>query len=500
MKIKDFLQWLDGFLNLEASRNVAQKSSLWLENTRALCDYLGNPQDSYKIIHIAGSKGKGSTAAFAASILKAQGLRTGLYMSPHIMDFRERVTMALDFLQEDIYEEAADAVFKAVNFLQGCANSCDSEKESLIEPNNKDAISTMSHPVITHPFTWFEVVSAFALLCFKIARCDWVVLEVGLGGLLDCTNIVNPAVSVITTIEREHTQFLGNTIKEIATQKAGIIKPHVPCVIGQQRYEDALDVFRKKCKELDSPLYEVATYYNGDEDATRPIDRVSFTCHTLQIAVDTPIKMIGKEQCDNAITTAIATKIALPTLTNDALNAGLSKTTLMARFEMVNIKKSAIDKLRYEGKSIAQKDIVQILPINQKTPSDDLSYSDSDRQLVIDGAHTPFSVKYTVDTLKEVFRGKPFDVLFACAADKDIGGIAKALSSAKNITITKLPSTRYSDPAVILKALGKGLIIEDVKEALFHALSSGNVLLIVGSFYLAAAVRQILDLDVRWSL
>ena len=192
MKLSDFLKWLDGFLNFEKAQT---KNIFWLDTMRFLCARLGNPQDSIRCIHVAGSKGKGSVCAMSASIIESAGYSCGLYMSPHIVDFRERVTTPHGFFDDSIYESASKELYETV---------CEIPKDEL--PGSRR-------------FTWFELVTAFAFLCFRNAKVDFAVYETGLGGRLDSTNVVMPLVSVLMPIELEHTEFLGGSIEKIAAEK-----------------------------------------------------------------------------------------------------------------------------------------------------------------------------------------------------------------------------------------------------------------------------------------
>lgn len=502
MTLDEFQKYLNNFLNLEKSRNVTNKNDIWLDNTRLLCKQLNNPENSYKIIHIAGSKGKGSTATLCSNILKAAGCKCGLYLSPHVTDFRERVTISGEFLPNNIYEEAADKVVDAVkkissNFKQidkqikiPCndnktspnvgqnqnyknynskidnVNNANMVKQSLCRNNisSNDNVNNRGEDAtyfkcLKHirNFTWFELVTVFAFECFKIARCDWVVLEVGMGGLLDCTNVVTPVVSVITSIELEHTEFLGNTISKIATQKAGIIKKNAPCVIGRQRFYRATEVFRKKCSECNSTIYEmtnltqslISKKYDGANNSF--MQTIKFNIKDLDIHIDTQMKLLGEQQRDNAITAAIATKIALPGITNKNIEDAFLVTTLPARFQIF--------------------------------------FSSNSNFIVVDGAHTPRSIAYTIKTMKKLSK-KPFDVLFACSNDKNVKDIAKNFSNAFNITITNLPNKRSCDPLYIQKIFRRGDVISDPIDAFKKASATSNNLLVVGSFYLAAVILK----------
>ncbi len=176
-----------------------------LENTRTLDEHFGNPHRAYKTIHVAGTNGKGSVSHTLAAILQSAGYRVGLYTSPHLVDFRERIRVNGKMIPEE----------RVIRFVE--------DERSFFEP--------------LHP-SFFELTTALAFQYFKEQEVDYAVIEVGLGGRLDCTNIITPLLSVITNISFDHTQFLGDTLEKIAREKAGIIKPGVPVVIGETRNND----------------------------------------------------------------------------------------------------------------------------------------------------------------------------------------------------------------------------------------------------------------------
>ncbi len=192
-----------------------------------MLDLLGRPQDSFQSVHIAGTKGKGSTAAMIESVLRAQGFRTGLYTSPHLHTFRERIQVDGHLISE------ADLA-RLVNMMRPLVAQVDE-------------------------ITTFEVMTGLAFAWYAEQDVEWAVLEVGMGGRLDATNVVEPAVAVITPISYDHVATLGNTLTKIAREKAGIIKPGVP-VISAPQPEEALAVVKATCKEHNAPLiWSVAT-------------------------------------------------------------------------------------------------------------------------------------------------------------------------------------------------------------------------------------------------
>lgn len=228
---------------------------LGLDNITELLRRMGDPHLSYPCIHVAGSDGKGSTAAAIASVLKASGLRVGLYTSPHILDFRERI--AVD--GEPIPEKDIDRILGKVRHF------AEDMRESGMQ------------------CTFFEVSTAAAFEHFSHSRVDIAVVEVGMGGRLDATNVVVPAACAITGISLEHTGYLGNTIREIAAEKAGIIKPGVPVITYNTG--DALDVIRARCDELGSPLHLIDPRQVADVRLGRKGTRFSFGGREWYISV-----------------------------------------------------------------------------------------------------------------------------------------------------------------------------------------------------------------------
>lgn len=193
-----------------------------LSNTHALDEHFGHPHKAYRTIHVAGTNGKGSCSHTIAAILQSAGYKVGLYTSPHLVDFRERIRVNGEMISEE----------RVIDFVE--------KERTFFEP--------------LYP-SFFELTTALALLYFKEQKVDVAVIEVGLGGRLDCTNIISPDLSVITNISFDHTQFLGSTLPAIATEKAGIIKSNTPVVIGETNgHEDVRDVFSRKAAETGSPI------------------------------------------------------------------------------------------------------------------------------------------------------------------------------------------------------------------------------------------------------
>ena len=465
---KDFENWIDHYLNFEKH---PQKNIFWLETMQFFCALLDHPELSSKSIHIAGSKGKGSVSAFISSILEAAGYKTGLYTSPHILDFAERVKSAHHFFREEIYKESARELEAAVRSVK----DEDLPKQRAI--------------------TWFELVTLYAFLCFRRYGADWSVYEVGLGGRLDATNVIRPEVCCITSLEKEHTEYLGNTIEEIAREKGGIIKEGVPVVLFEQTFShgEAKTVIEKIATEKHAPLIYVPdvissinTSYKRSEDGKIKM-RIEISSSYFARKIETDLQLLGEIQAQNAAMAAIAIKIALPNISEEIIEKGLANAFLPARFE-----------------------IISPVPHYTKIP-----------YLIIDGAHTVKSISFLLDTLKEfqsalstkqtvpieqAMLGKTA-LLFGCAADKDVEDMARELYPHFDcITLTKPGSVKQCDLERIKKAftalenedkkdtLECGENYEDMIQRAFRKANEKECPLVVaGSFYLVAEVKKFLQ-------
>ncbi|MEE3314555.1 MAG: folylpolyglutamate synthase/dihydrofolate synthase family protein [Treponema sp.] len=454
----DFREWADRFLNFE---KTPEKNIFWLDTMNFLCERLGHPEKKCRSFHVAGSKGKGSISIMIAKILEEAGFKTGVYSSPHISDFRERVATSRGFFDDDIYSRASENVIRTV-------------QDSLDDLPAK------------RPVTWFELVTLFAMECFKTAGCDWSVYEVGLGGRLDSTNVILPECSCISTIELEHTEFLGDTLEKIAFEKGGIIKTGVPVVVAPQSADSVKDVFRKIALEKKSELIfadeavkvselvyknRISPVYKtklDDKDSSSGME-ICLESDYFSRPIRTKLRMPGDFQAWNAALASLAVKKVYPELDEKIIEVGLSKASLPGRFEVIESPKE------FPG-----------LPF-----------------VVLDGAHTERSVKFTLSTFSKLFGDKiPAHLLFACAADKDAVHIARCFSGRfSRITLTKPGNTKASNLPGLADAFEsageKFTMNENYTEAIEEAFSSaareGVPLLITGSFYLLAEVKDLLS-------
>jgi len=439
--MQDFLDWVDSFLNFE---KLPQKNIFWLNMMEFLCSHLGNPQDEIKSFHVAGSKGKGSVCAMISSILTTAGKKNGVYASPHINDFRERIRLNDSFFPDEIYERAAVELKEKFEQIKN-----ELPKERAV--------------------TWFELVTVYAFLVMKCAKVDEAVYEVGLGGRLDATNIIKPQISIINTIELEHTEFLGNTLEQIASEKAGIIKDGIP-VICAQHPQNVKNVFIEKAREHNSKIifaFDLLKKLEYSYDSTQKIMNVKIDSELFKRPLSYSTKMPGSFQAQNALLAASAVKLIHPQITEDVFEQALSKVKLPARFEIIHNPEN------YPGL----------------------------QDMIIDGAHTVKSISNTMETLEKLYKGKKLHLLFACAADKDVSHIAALFCNKfSKVTLTRPGLTKSCNAEKMNKAFSDAEIKADyfenyeegIKKALELAEREKAVLLVTGSFYLASEVNKFL--------
>ena len=314
MKSDYFKNWLDSFLNFE---KLPTKDIFWLDTIEWLCKQFENPQASAPCVHVAGSKGKGSVSRMVSSILTASGKKTGLYTSPHIKDFYERVSINGALMDKALYESCALELQKKVDAL----------KNGEL-PSNRQ-------------ITWFELVTVYSFLCFRAAKTGANVFEVGLGGRLDATNIVRPKIAVINTIELEHTEFLGDTLEKIAAEKAGIIKENTPVLCAEPTSAGVRAVFEEAARQKNASLYFAdelcdALEYSYEKS---PQDRYFMNVEMRSPLFSRPLKarlsLLGKVQAHNAFLAAAAVRLAFPEISEDTIERGLEAAALPARFQTI---------------------------------------------------------------------------------------------------------------------------------------------------------------------
>ena len=399
-----------------------------LDRLRRLLELLGRPQDRFRAVQVAGTKGKGSTAAMLAAILSAAGLRAGLYTSPHLHTFRERIRLGDNLITE-------------ANLARLMAHIADAADILHQEP----ALGRL---------TTFEVATALGFLHFAESGADVAVLEAGIGGRLDATNVVNPVLSVITPISRDHTAILGDTLEAIAGEKAGIIKPGVPAVIAPQPAE-ALAVLARACQERNAPLTLVGQDWTWTRRETTPAGlRLDISGPGVTYAdLHTPLS--GAFQALNA-TTAVAAATHLG-IDEPAIRAGLARVQWPARLEV-----------------LARRPWV-----------------------VADGAHNGDSAHKLAAALTEVFRPRQIILVLGLSQGHNLDDILAALLPlAAHIVVTRSQHPRAMTVETLQAAVtGRGstaVAVVPVAQAMAHAhnlASADDLVCATGSLFVAAEAR-----------
>ena len=411
------------------------KIKLGLETTGQLLAELDNPQDQLKIIHIAGTNGKGSVGANLLAILSSAGYRTGLYSSPHLSSVRERFQIGADYITEACF---ARLVTRLQAFLA-------------------------DRPAPTY----FEFTTLLALLWFQDQNTDVVILETGMGGRLDATNVVTPLVSIITDISSDHEQYLGTTLTEIAGEKAGIIKPGIP-VVFSGRAAETLPVIRQHCQEKNSPLYIYGQHFSGQSNSKgtldyRPIDG--------PLRPNLPLVLAGAHQAINTSLALAALELieASFPVPRQALIEGLHQVRWPGRMELLT--------LCAQGKTV---------------------------RFLLDGAHNQAGVEALHHTLKHGYPRKRLLLIWGNMVDKQIQpALLQLIPLTAEIIFTQAESLRSTSPAALYAQLPeparvKAGCADTVEQALDMALASAgpdDLICVAGSLYLVGRVRQLLRGD-----
>jgi dihydrofolate synthase / folylpolyglutamate synthase len=418
-----------------ASPQQARVQKFGLDNITLLAEALGNPHRKMPCVHVAGTNGKGSTAAMLESILRSAGLRTGLYTSPHLERINERIRIN----GEDISDEDFAAAWTRVH----------ATIESLLASGRLSA----------HP-TYFECITALAFVAFAESGVGFAVYEVGLGGRLDSTNIVTPEVAVITSIDFDHESFLGHSIAEIAGEKAGIIKQGAWVVNSAERPE-ARTVIARRCAELGARLVEVDAAWKLEELG------ISGGCYRAvataadsgtKIALEAPLP--GRFQIRNALTAATAARLLAERgfrVTNDAIERGIKSVRWPGRLERL-----------------------------------------SERPAVyLDGTHNPAGAKELLKFWKENFAGRRIFLVYGAMRDKAVDEIAGLLFPSADFVFLTEPLQPRAISAPLLAEMTAHLakdsvVVRDPAEALERAIamaSGDDAVFATGSLYLVGDLR-----------
>ncbi len=399
-----------------------------LTRIQTLVHALGDPQRAYPSIHVAGSKGKGSVSAFCAAALQAEGYKVGLYTSPHLKDFEERIQINRKPIPRADFIDLFDQIRPFVAQVDG--------------------------------LTTFELVTAAAFLYFQQQNIDVAVIEVGLGGRVDATNVIMPVVSVITALYLEHTAILGKTLDKIAYQKAGIIKPQVPVVLSPQRPEAAAVVVQIAA-EKNAPLTRMKFDYDFEPLETS-LDGQRFTLQSLPEGelLEFSIGLLGQHQIENASTAYVAlqkfAERSLP-VSEASIHEGFAQTEWAARFEVLH-----------------------------RAPP-----------VVVDSAHNPDSARQLRETISEYFPGRTVTLILGVSVDKDIGGIIAELAPCtRQVICTQSTHPRAMETQQLVERMTpfgiptKGCDqVGDALQLALDAVSPNTVILVTGSIFVAATGR-----------
>jgi dihydrofolate synthase/folylpolyglutamate synthase len=406
-----------------------------LQRMRDLLVLMGEPQKNFPIIHIAGTKGKGSTAAMMAAVLQSAGYKVGLFTSPYLFDFCEQIQVnRVSISHEDL------------------SNQVEALKPLLEKVKN---------------ITTFEATTALGFQYFKDQQVDIAIIEAGLGGRTDATNVVDPLMSVITSISYDHQGVLGNTIESITGHKAGIIKKGKPVIIGRQVYLDAINIILQTASDLDSdrvvPYIQVPCFY-----VSHSLDGQVFSADFERMRKkewngEYHIPLLGTHQIDNAAT-ALATLCKLTQIgyhieKKHVIN-GLSSVSWPCRFEVVS----------------------------------------RDPLVVLDSAHNVDSVEKLKQTIAEYLRGYKIILIFGASVDKDITGMFKVLlPGIKKMVFSKSLHPRAAEPAMLVKLVRDNPVPCEVAENITEAIQIAKKLadkqtaiVVAGSIFMAAAAREVI--------
>ena len=421
MTYTEALSWLHGIRRFGSKPGLARIA--------ALTAFIGHPERETRFVHIAGTNGKGSTAAMIESILRTAGLKTGLFVSPYVEDFRERVQIGGNMLSEDEWAMRLTDIRTAAEALVGAGGPQPTE---------------------------FELLTAVALRCFSDHKCQIAILETGLGGRFDATNVISaPAAAVITALSLDHMEYLGDTLRDIAGEKCGIIKPGCRVVTCAGQPQEAMEVIRRRCDQegAGAPvipdtgrLSEVQSDWQG----------VSFSYRDKRYAVPLP----GMHQASNALT-AIETVGVLRAcgvpVTDEAVAVGLRTVRWGGRLE-----------------------IVRTSPL-----------------CLIDGAHNPAKMQALVDTLNSLLSGRRLVTVMGMSADKDCGACVSLVAGRSDVLLATQYDGHRALPAAVLAALAGEHPHTEIHDRLADACDRAlalagpeDAVLVCGSLYLIGEAKK----------
>ncbi len=412
-------------------------SNYGLERTYRLLEVLGNPHEKIKFIHVAGTNGKGSTTAMISKMLRGMGFKVGMYTSPYLEEFEERIQINGDNIPKDKLVELLEKV--------------------------KGAVGRVIEEGYSHP-TEFEIITALMFLYFYEEKVDYGVIEVGLGGRLDSTNVIIPVVSVITSISLDHVNLLGNTLGEIAGEKAGIIKEKVPVVIYPQKKE-AEEVILKSAEEKGSRVYKV----NREDGKFIDIDYENITQNVEVKGINNIYKvdfpLLGEHQILN-------------------LCVAINAIEVICELENIKLEKEVIEKALKDVKWIGRLETLNRKPL-----------------IVIDGAHNIDGIKSLTKNVKKYFKYNKMYLLLGILADKQVEDMIKEITPMAEKVFALTPHSDRAELSEDLKIEIEKVnpnvkAFDDYKTAIREAIAeadSDDLILVSGSLYMIGDMRKIIN-------
>lgn len=429
-------QYLESLINHEIHLDQIKSSAFKLERIKKLLKYLDDPQNDLKIIHVAGSKGKGSICALTANVLKEAGYNVGLYTSPHINSYRERIRI----LQKGQSAANTEDVFPDMISEEDLCDVLGEIKPAIEQVKNDKDLGQLS---------FFEVYTALALYFFKKQKVDFVILETGLGGRLDATNVARSVIAVIAPISLEHMKILGNTIEDIAKEKVAIIKDDKQKVVIAHQDQRVVEVIKNRCAQFNIvPLWvneQIKSTLIAQDINGQTIDLSTVKKEYKQLS----LPLLGKHQRENCMV-AVSIVECLQnlgyTIAPEAIHKGIGDIFWPLRFEVVS-----------------------------KQPL-----------IILDGAHNETSIKALAGLMKEIFNDKQITAIFGISKDKNKNVIFDELKGiANNIVFTKADHPRAEN-------LPGALSVQQALDLVIQRSGTNDVILVTGSMFVASEARQYL--------
>ncbi|MCX5813284.1 MAG: bifunctional folylpolyglutamate synthase/dihydrofolate synthase [Proteobacteria bacterium] len=396
-----------------------------LENIKWLLNIIDNPQSCLKTVHIGGTNGKGSVASMLSHILKEAGYTVGKYTSPHLVSFTERITVN----EEDISEEEVAELTETI--------------KKKVEKKDKERF-----------FTFFDFTTALAFEHFSRKKTDISIIEVGLGGRFDSTNVVEPAISIITNVSYDHMQYLGEDIADITKEKAGIIKGNTPVITGAQG--TSAKIIEATAKKLDSPVYKLHRDFSYKKTGDQMMSYAGIKKNIDNLSIN----LMGDHQFINGAISLCAAEVLSSSgfsINEDSMRKALASIKWQGRLEVVN-----------------------------ENPT-----------IILDGAHNPDSAHVLAEFFKSHYTDKKKILIFGVMKDKDCRKIIEKIVPFTDAVILTKPATERALPPDEMEGYVKNpFVTEDVRSALIKAKTiadENSLILVTGSFYTIGEAKAIID-------